>query len=200
MKRPTPFFAGFHRLLFGRPQRSVQEKLQNQAELLRRASLCRLAQLFEPWLPPQRLRPPAGSRRRSFPLPVTFWAFLSQTLSPQSPCREIVRKVQAWCAIHKQPLPRSNTGAYCRARKRLDPQHLHQVHRQGADQLQRNVSTDQLWLGRHVKVVDGTGLSMPDTAKNQAAFPQPTAQKPGCGFPVAKIVACFCLHGGALLH
>jgi hypothetical protein len=49
-------------------------------------------------------------------------------------------------------------------------------------------------------VVDGTGLSMPDTAANQKAWPQPNTQKPGCGFPVVKLAACFCLASGALLH
>ena len=40
---------------------------------------------------------------------------------------------------------------------------------------------------------------MPDTAVNQKAWPQPSEQKPGCGFPVVKLVACFCLASGALL-
>lgn len=48
-------------------------------------------------------------------------------------------------------------------------------------------------------VVDGTGVSMPDTPANQAQWPQPTSQKPGCGFPQARICACFCLATGALL-
>lgn len=41
---------------------------------------------------------------------------------------------------------------------------------------------------------------MPDTPKNQKAFPQSCTQKRGCGFPVAKLVGCFCLASGALLH
>jgi len=34
-----------------------------------------------------------------------------------------------------------------------------------------------LWQGHRVKVIDGTGLSMPDTSANQKAYPQPVAQK-----------------------
>ena len=41
---------------------------------------------------------------------------------------------------------------------------------------------------------------MPDTPANQAAYPQPKGQKPGCGFPVMRIVAVFSLASGALLH
>lgn len=53
--------------------------------------------------------------------------------------------------------------------------------------------------GRRVVVVDGTGVSMPDTADNQKVWPQYRSQKPGCGFPQAFICACFCLQTGALL-
>src|SRR5687768_18324533 len=35
--------------------------------------------------------------------------------------------------------------------------------------------------GLCVKVIDGTCTSAPDTPKNQRAYPQPGAQKPGCG-------------------
>lgn len=199
MNTSTPFFPGFHRILFGSPPRSAQEKLRTQTEALQRASLCQLAKLFEPWVPPEDLAPMGKQRRRCFPTAVTFWAFLSQTLSPGAACRETLRKVQGWCASHNLPLPDANTGAYCKARKRLDGRRLRKVHRHGARRLQRAIRSEQLWEGRHVKVVDGTGLSMPDTRRNQRAYPQPSQQKPGCGFPVAKVVGLFCLSSGALI-
>ena len=34
---------------------------------------------------------------------------------------------------------------------------------------------------------------MPDTAKNQDAYPQPDTQKPGLGFPLARIAVVFSL-------
>jgi hypothetical protein len=57
-----------------------------------------------------------------------------------------------------------------------------------------------LWRGRRVKLVDGTTCSMPDTADNQDAYPQPSGQKAGCGFPMLKVVGLFSLATGALLH
>ena len=42
------------------------------------------------------------------------------------------------------------------------------------------------WCGRHVKVLDGSTVSMPDTNDNQEAYPQPSSQKAGCGFPRRK--------------
>jgi hypothetical protein len=203
MRNTTPFFAGFHRLLFGRAQRSAQQQLLAQRQAFEQASLCQLGKLCAPWVPTRLLKPNARgahSRRRLFPQGLTFWAFLSQVLSPGSPCREILRKVQAWYAARRLPRPGSDTGAYCRARCRLSIDTLQGIHRHTADELQRRLSSDQLWCGRQVKVVDGTGVSMPDTPPNQRAFPQSSTQKQGCGFPIAKLVGCFCLASGALLR
>lgn len=201
MRNTTPFFAGFHRLLFGRAQRSAQQQLRAQA--LEQASLCQLGKVCAPWVPARLLKPTQRgdhSRRRFFSQNLTFWAFLSQVLSPESPCRETVRKVQAWYTARRQPRPGSGTAAYCRARSRLSHDTLLGIHEHTAAALQQRVGDEQLWCGRRVKVVDGTGVSMPDTPKNQRAFPQPSSQKKGCGFPVAKLVGCFCLASGALLH
>ena len=203
MKNTTPFFAGFHRMLFGRAQRSAQHQLCAQAQALEQTTLCQLGKVCAPWVPTRLLKPPAQgdhSRRRFFSQGLTFWAFLSQVLSPESPCRETVRKVQAWYAARRQTPPGSGTAAYCRARSRLSRNTLLGIHRHTADESQRRVTSEQLWCGRRVKVVDGTGVSMPDTTLNQRAFPQPSRQKKGCGFPVAKLVGCFCLASGALLH
>lgn len=40
---------------------------------------------------------------------------------------------------------------------------------------------------------------MPDTPGNQAVWPQSANQKPGCGFPSARVCACFSLESGSLL-
>ena len=39
-----------------------------------------------------------------------------------------------------------------------------------------------------------------DTRKNQRRYPQPSAQKSGCGFPVLRFVALFSLTSGAILN
>ncbi len=203
MTNTTPFFAGFHRMLFGRAQRSAQDQLRAQALAFDKTTLSQLGQVCAPWVPARLLKPTESgdhSRQRFFPHGLTFWAFLSQVLSPESPCRETVRKVQAWYSARRLPRPGSGTAAYCNARSRLSRDTLLDIHRHTADESQRRVSSEQLWCGRRVKVVDGTGVSMPDTPKNQRTFPQPSNQKKGCGFPVAKLVGCFCLASGALLH
>ena len=202
MFNSTPFLPGISHRLLGRQRRSQRDQLRVQSEQWRQSSLSRLCELFGPWLPAALLAPTAtgiNSRQRRYPLTLTFWAFLSQVLSPGSACREVVRKVQAWYALQDKPLD-SGTSAYCQARSRLPLARLMELHQTLAGKLSARIRTPELWLGRCVKVVDGTGVSMPDTAAHQKAWPQPSTQKPGCGFPVVKLVACFCLASGALLE
>jgi hypothetical protein len=70
----------------------------------------------------------------------------------------------------------------------------------GLGQMQIKPNSKFLWCGRHVKVVDGSSLSMPDSEENQALYPQPKAQKKGCGFPVMRITASFSLVTGHILE
>lgn len=65
--------------------------------------------------------------------------------------------------------------------------------------LSDQATTDWLWKGRHVYLVDGSMISMPDTPANQVAYPQHDAQKPGRGFPMARIAAIFSLSSGAIM-
>ena len=44
-----------------------------------------------------------------------------------------------------------------------------------------------------MKLVDGSTVSMPDTAENQDVYPQHGAQKEGLGFPIARIVVLLSL-------
>jgi hypothetical protein len=64
---------------------------------------------------------------------------------------------------------------------------------------EQRVPLEALWCGHRVKTIDGTGLSMPDTAANQAVYPQESQQKPGCGFPLLRMVSVACLASGAIV-
>ncbi|MCY2976778.1 MAG: hypothetical protein NTW52_19145 [Planctomycetota bacterium] len=55
--------------------------------------------------------------------------------------------------------------------------------------LDSKVDSRWLWKGRRVYMFDGSTVSMPDTAANQAAYLQPYNQKAGVGFPLARIAA-----------
>lgn len=134
-----------------------------------------------------------------FPPAQTFWVFLSQVLCADASCREAVRNFLARRAFRGAAPASPRTGAYCAARARLSLRGLEQLHACAVQRLTREVGQGPRWCARNVKVVDGSSVSMPDTRENQARYPQPTGQKPGCGFPVMRIVALFSLGSGLLL-
>jgi hypothetical protein len=131
-----------------------------------------------------------NSRDRVYNVRRTFFGFLYQVLNPKCPCRQVVRPLQALFALQGGGQVKSGTGAYCQARDRLPWDILPRPRCAMAARADR---ASQLWQGLSVKVIDGTGLSLPDTKKNQRAYPQPGGQKPGCGFPLMKIVGVFSL-------
>jgi hypothetical protein len=66
-------------------------------------------------------------------------------------------------------------------------------------QVEEESPQNWLWHGRKVRVVDGSTVTMPDTPENQAAYPQMKSQKPGCGFPIARILVVFSPSVGTVL-
>jgi len=63
---------------------------------------------------------------------------------------------------------------------------------------QEALTVKDLWCGHRVLAVDGSSLTAPDTPANQKAFPQQSVQKPGCGFPILRLVALLSLATGML--
>jgi len=128
---------------------------------------------------------------------VTLWAFLSQVLysrEQRSCAAGVARVVVLMAALGRECS--DNTGAYCRARARLPLAVLQRLTLAVADGSEQRVPHHWLWRGRHVHLVDGSTVSMPDTAANQAAFPQAPTQKPGLGFPIARLVVLLSLATG----
>jgi hypothetical protein len=174
-----------------------------RARFLRHSPLPHLEKLFAPWLPLGLLsqaQEGLNSRQRLYSLRGTFWASLWQVLNPGASCREAVRQIQALFCLAGAVAVQAGTGAYCQARARL-PLEVLQRARQAAAARAEDLLPQPLrrWRGWVVKVADGTTLSLPDTPAHQAAYPQSASQKPGCGFPLLKLVGLFSLHSGALL-
>ena len=131
---------------------------------------------------------------------ITLWAFLSQVLfkDEQRSCvAAVARVIVLLVALERGPCS-SNTGAYCRARGKLSETVLRRLAVDLADGCERQLDQAQLWHGRHVQLVDGTTVSMPDTPENQEAYPQPHTQREGLGFPVARVVVLLSLATGML--
>jgi hypothetical protein len=89
--------------------------------------------------------------------------------------------------------------AYSQARARLPLAVFRQILRDLVQALVPATRVDGLWRGHRTWLVDGSSFSMPDTPELQKQFGQSGAQAPGCGFPVAKILALFHAGTGLLM-
>lgn len=186
----TPFFPQF------RPRLAA---LGQRVKALGRHDLFHLEKVFAPFLPPGLLSQSdegLNSRHRVYSIRCTFFGFLWQVLNPGSPCREVVRQIQAIFGLMEAGTPDENTSAYCQARVRLPWDILPRLRCAAAAAAEK---VSDLWFGWRVKVLDGTGTSLPDTPANQRAYPQSAEQRPGCGFPWMRIVGVFSLASGVLL-
>ncbi len=90
--------------------------------------------------------------------------------------------------------------AYCNARARLPLRVLQVLLQRVAAAFRPTMDDHGRWRGHRTFHVDGSSFSMPDTPKLQREFGQPGNQRPGCGFPVAHLLALFHAGTGFLLE
>jgi hypothetical protein len=201
----TPFLRNFAPVLFGRPPASaLKDALANLSQF---SSLAQLRRVFGCYFPAALLAPTASgqnSRKRIFSLEVVFWSFLDQMQNPASSCREAVRKLMAYVRLDSPGAENGTISAdcagYCQGRARIPLGVIDQVHAHLVERMKKHIPHAAHWHGRRVKLVDGTGVCMPDTPENKERWPQTAGQKPGCGFPSMNLVGVFCLVTGALIH
>jgi len=130
---------------------------------------------------------------------VTLWVFLNQVLSADHSCRAAVARLIAH-RISSGLRPCSpETGAYCQARKRLPEKFFSLVSCLVGRGLDAKADPKWLWNGRRVYMFDGTVIRMPDTAANLKAYTKTYNQKPGLGFPIARLGVITSLSCGAIL-
>jgi hypothetical protein len=141
----------------------------------------------------------ASFRERIFSPAVTLWTFLSQVFDPDHSCRQAVARLLAFRVAQGLRPCSADTGAYCRGRQRLPEKALHDLVRSTGRRLMDQGQPAWRWKGRHVKIVDGTGLSAPDTEANQKAYPKHRSLREGVGFPLVRLVVVFSLAVGTVL-
>ena len=139
-------------------------------------------------------------RKRVFTPLVTLWAFLDQILNAGSSCGAAVARVLSYLSVSCGLDASHDPSAYARARKRLPLDLLPRLAALVAGKLAAKVQPHQLWYGLRPRLLDGSTVTLWDSPSNQAAYPQPGSQKPGCGFPVARIVGLFDLVTGAVVN
>ena len=133
---------------------------------------------------------------------IVLWAFLSQVLrdGKEASCQSAVSRISAFLIQAGRKPPTADTGDYCRARAKLSELAIKQVCIEVSTDAQTQANSDWLWKGRGGYLVDGFTFQMPDTPENQKAYPQHTAQKPGIGFPIARVTGLLSLATGTAVN
>lgn len=140
----------------------------------------------------------APYRERIYPPLDTLRLFVGQVLSADRACQDVVGRRLSERIAQGQSASALSTSAYCDARQRLPLMLPKSLSDTLGNQLESMTPSAWRWQTRPVKLFDGTTVSMPDTPSNQAAYPQSSEQKPGLGFPIARIGAIIGLASGAI--
>src|SRR5919108_76887 len=184
--------------------RSRQGSVHEQVGLLRRQFLqdgdLPFADVLTEEVIARALAALTGWLDRIFSPLVTLWVFLGQVLGADHSCRAAVARLVTHRLAQGQRPCSAETGAYCQARKRLPESFVADVACQTGRRLDAQAERDWLWKGRRVYLFDGTTVTMPDTPENQKAYPQVYNQKPGLGFPIARLGAVISLACGAVVN
>lgn len=139
-------------------------------------------------------------RERLYPPTETLSMFLAQALSEDRSCQKVVNDMAVQRMAAGLPVVSTATGGYCRARQRLPLAMVSELVCQTGKLMNDQILKQWLWQGKRVRLIDGTTVTMPDTAENQASYPQQKGQKPGLGFPICRLVGVICLSSGAVLN
>jgi putative transposase len=191
----TPYFPAFRSRLAAQGRRT--------AHAVRQATLAQLQAQFRESLPEPLLSSEDegdNSRERVFCLRFTFECFVWQMLKRNTPCREVVRHVQALRMLLALSPISEKDSAYIQARQRLPKDRLEKALHATARTADARAGDRGQLRGRAVKVIDGSSVQLADTEQNQKVYPQTSAQKPGCGFPLMKFAVLFSLCSGAVLE
>jgi hypothetical protein len=143
---------------------------------------------------------PEVHRERQFPPTETLSMFLAQAMNEDRSCQKAVTEAAIKRVVGGLSPCSMGTGGYCQARQRLPLEMVSTLVRYTGELMNRHVPEQWRWHGKRVHLIDGTTVSLADTAANQAVYPQQEVQKPGLGYPIGRIVGVICLSSGALLN
>ena len=139
-------------------------------------------------------------RDRIYNPAVVVWMFISQVLSSDHSCQQAVTRLNAWRITRGLSKVSSGTTSYCKARGRLPEVLFERLLAWTACKCEEATSEAWLFHERIVEMVDGWTVMMADTDENQKKYPQMSCHKPGCGFPIARMIGVFSLASGAINH
>ena len=149
---------------------------------------------------------------------ITLWGLISQVFfkGENRGCKAAVMRIASLWSMRGKTICSTNSGAYCRARKKIPFEAVRDISRQLADATENlhdeHAGEDcsgevhpvvaavqsQPTNGR-ILLVDGFTVTAADTPDNQEEFPQNPAQKEGLGFPLIRCVSLISMFTGLLV-
>lgn len=180
-----------------RKRKNLQRRIEKQTEQVDTFSFFNLLTSPELFSTVEDLQP--EYRERKYPPTETLSMFLSQAMSADRSCQNIVNATAVQRSICGLSRNSTYTGSYCKARQRLPLSLISELVRCTSKLIDNQLPLDWCWQGRPVRLVDGTTVTMPDTPENQAAYPQQSGQKSGLGFPICRVVGIVCLGSGSIV-
>jgi hypothetical protein len=128
----------------------------------------------------QWVREEAGNyRERNYGPLRTLMLFIEQVMGADQSCQDAVVRGASQQVNRGSATCSLNTGPYCKARQRLSLSLVQRLSQAVAQRLSARQAEHWKWRGREIKLVDGTTVSMPDTADNRMHFPRSKSQKKG---------------------
>ena len=106
----------------------------------------------------------------------------------------------AWSPLPRLVAQHCTASASCQARTRLPLGVWERLRRRTAAVCEQTTHDEGRWRGHRTFLVDGSSVSMPDTPALHESLSQPRGQRPGCGVPVAHLLALFHAGTGFLLE
>jgi hypothetical protein len=103
-------------------------------------------------------------RERVYPPLTTLGLFIGQALCVDGACQDAVARHLSERTAQGEPRCSLSSGPYCKARSRLPLRRIERLAVSVGERLEDISCRNWKWRGRSVKLLDGTTVSMPDTA------------------------------------
>jgi hypothetical protein len=144
----------------------------------------------------------AGYRSRAslFKPFTTIVTFLSQLLSENRACQKAVDGLIAERVAAGKPKNATDTGGFCKARKRIPEQVYWELARESGRTVEDQADGSWHWRGRRVRITDGSTLHVLDTKENLTEYPLQQNLTPGLHYSLVRILVVFSLAVGTVLE
>ena len=139
-------------------------------------------------------------RQRCFTPAITLGLFVAQVLNRDEPCTAVLTRFNRTRKNAGATPISEDASAYCKARAKLPLELMERLTTMTNDLVHSKTLHDWKWKGRDVYLVDGLVVHAPDTQENQEAYPQPSSQADGLGFPQVRLLVTTSLASGCVLH